>query len=114
MWESDLGPHGVSLTFEPDRARIALRGQVDVATGSALVDAATSAVARYRCVDLDLASVTSIDELGMRSLVKVKRFADAYQTAISVVAASDVVSAALAEAGLSMQLGFLTPLGETR
>ena len=90
MWESDLSPHGVTLTFGAVSARIALEGSVDVATGVALVDAATSAVSRFRFLDLDLAAVTSIDGPGVRSLIKIKRFADAYGAIVSVVEASPI------------------------
>lgn len=105
MWASDLAPHGVELRFGDAGAVIALDGQVDVETGLALIDAATSAVARYPAVELDLGRVTAIDEPGLRSLVKVQRFADAYGVAVTVVRPSPAVEAALAEAGLTGQLG---------
>lgn len=95
MWSEDLGPFGVELTFHPDCARIALSGPVDVACGAALVDAATSAVARYKFVEIDLAAVTAIDEVGVRALVKVKRFADAHDALLSVVGTPAVVDGAL-------------------
>lgn len=108
MWEGDLSPHGVTLTFGAFAARIALVGAVDVATGGALVDAATSAVARFKFLDLDLAGVTAIDDPGLRSLIKVKRFADAYGALVSVVEASPVARAALASSGLGAQLGWVS------
>ena len=106
MWESDLSPHGVTLTFGAVSARIALEGSVDVATGVALVDAATSAVSRFRFLDLDLAAVTSIDGPGVRSLIKIKRFADAYGAIVSVVEASPVAGEALVASGLDADLGW--------
>jgi len=107
MWESDLAPHGVQLEFDDDRATIRLSGDVDVATGSALMDAATSAVARFRLVDIDLGGVTAMGEHGLRSLVKVRRFADAYRSVVAVVAASPTAADALREAGLVEILGFI-------
>lgn len=95
MWADDLGPYGVVLTFERDCARIALAGDVDVATGSALIDAMTSAVARYKFVELDLGDVSAMDEIGARALVKAKRFADAHDALLAVVHVPDVVTAAL-------------------
>lgn len=107
MWAGDLGPYGVTLTFGDDAARIALSGQVDVATGSALIDAATSAVARYAVVEMDLSGVTFIDSIGLRALLKVKRFADAYDTTVAFVAVSSPVRATIGLAGLADQFGEL-------
>ncbi len=70
MWADDLAPHGVELRFERDHAHISLLGQVDLATGVALVDAATSAVARYERVELDLSGVTWIGDAGPSTRVK--------------------------------------------
>jgi len=100
MWEQDLAPFGVALHFDEDRARISLRGEVDVATGAALVDAATSAVARYRFVEIDLAEATSLSEPGVRALVKVTRFAEAYGSLLGFTGATGSVADDLAGAGL--------------
>jgi anti-anti-sigma factor len=105
MWESDLAPFGVELTFGDEGARIALSGQVDVATGAALVDAATSAVARYPLVQIDLGAVTSIDSNGLRALVKVKRFADAYGVLLAVTDVGGAVEDALVTSGVGVELG---------
>lgn len=97
MWEGDLSPFGVRLVFEGERAVISLVGEVDVATGVALVDAATSAVARYRFVDIDLGAATAIDDAGLRSLLKVQRFADAHGALVSVVGAAGPVAERVSE-----------------
>lgn len=108
MWADDLAPHGVELRFERDHAHISLLGQVDLATGVALVDAATSAVARYERVELDLSGVTWIGDAGLRSLVKVRRFCDAHDARVAVVAASSVAAEALSESDAGAALGWTT------
>lgn len=107
MWADDLGRFGVVLTFHDDCARIALSGPVDVACGAALIDAATSAVARYKFVELDLSAVAAIDDVGVRALVKVKRFADAYDALVAVIGVPPVVDAAL-DADTKGFLGLVT------
>jgi anti-anti-sigma factor len=111
MWADDLVPYGVTLTFGIGRARIALAGEFDVATGAALVDATTSAVARYALVEIDLRDVTFLDSHGCRALLKVKRFADAYDSKISVVGVSEQARETIEFAGIGPQLGGLPPAG---
>jgi len=99
MWADDLVPFGVRLSFEGDRAFIALSGDFDVATGSAFVDAMTSAVARYEVIDLDLGDVSFIDSAGIRSLIKARRFADAYGSRIVCSTTAERVTELLAISG---------------
>lgn len=106
MWADDLGPHGVELTFSDDHATIALSGAVDVGTGSALLDAATSAVARYRQVEISLHRATAIDDSGLLSLLKVKRFADAHRARVALVGGTGAVAEALVASGIGSQFGF--------
>lgn len=102
MWADDLSPFGVTLTFGDDRATIALDGDVGVATGAALIDAATSAVARFDRVDIALHGATGIDESGMRSLVKVLRFAEAHRARVMIVGGTGVVAEALLSSGIGL------------
>jgi ABC-type transporter Mla MlaB component len=104
MWESDLSPYGVELIFEDDRARILLRGEVGIATGVALVDAATSSIARFRVLEIDLRAVTAMDEVGARALIKVQRFADAHDSMVEIAGASGGVAEMLLATGVHQDL----------
>lgn len=108
-WANDLVPFGVTLTFGENSARIALSGEFDVATGSALVDAATSAVARYKFVDLDFGGVSFIDSCGVRAVIKVKRFADAYGALLAVSGVDTKVREVFEIAGVAEVLGLGDP-----
>jgi anti-sigma B factor antagonist len=86
--------------------RIAVRGELDIATAPRL-GAAMAAAAGHRAVLVDLSSLSFIDVAGLHALLEAERAADAAGGMLAIVNPADAVSRMLALSGSGGRLRFL-------
>jgi len=102
---TDVAPLAIGVTTMPHGVRLAVVGEVDLATAPQLRSAVADAVAAgSRVIDLDLEQVSFIDSTGLAGLLQAREAA-APLAVVTVVEASRNVRRLLDLTGLATVLG---------
>ena len=74
------------ISFLDEHAVLTVRGELDIATGPALLEAVTSAIRRpISRLSLDMAGVPFVDSSGVRALITAQRVAAAQRVALVLI-----------------------------